>query len=359
MEIAKIALTLAVGACGGLLLGKRRVPGGYLVGSMILVATLSITTGLASMPSSLKLLTQIISGIFIGSKISRKDLPVLARLLGPALLASGTMIALCLLLGTILGKTTAMSPVTALMCCSPGGVVDITMICMDVGADVSVVSVLQAMRLFLVVGVFPTLMRKIFASRLGRKMFGRYPMTVEQLPAEQRTSAEERTVTLWPKPLRIAVTFLVAAAAGYLGKLSGMPAGALLFSMVGSAAFNIVTGQHTMPKPVKQGAQILAGALIGVTMTLESVIGLKEILVPLVVIMLCYFLFNLLITFILLQFKQFDAVTAFFSCTPGGAADICLIVEDMGGDAAKISVMQTVRACVVIGFYSLLLTWIA
>lgn len=81
--------------------------------------------------------------------------------------------------------------------------------------------------------------------------------------------------------------------------------------------------------------------------------------IPLAVIMLCYFVFNLLIAFLLLHFRQFDAVTAFFSCTPGGAADICLIVEDMGGDAAKISVMQTVRACVVIGFYSLLLTWIA
>ena len=139
MEAGKIALTLAVGACGGMLLGKRHVPGGYLVGSMIFVAALSIATGLASIPSSLKLLTQIISGIFIGSKISRKDLPVLARLLLPALLAAGTMIALCLALGTILGKTTAMSTVTALMCCSPGGVVDITMMCMDVGADISVV----------------------------------------------------------------------------------------------------------------------------------------------------------------------------------------------------------------------------
>ena len=359
MEAGKIALTLAVGACGGMLLGKRHVPGGYLVGSMIFVAALSIATGLASIPSSLKLLTQIISGIFIGSKISRKDLPVLARLLLPALLAAGTMIALCLALGTILGKTTAMSTVTALMCCSPGGVVDITMMCMDVGADISVVSVLQAMRLFLVVGVFPTLMRRLFASGLGRKMFRKYPMTVEQLPPEQRTSPTVRSVALWPKPVRIAATFAVSAAAGYLGKLSGMPAGALLFSMIGSAGFNIASGQHTMPKPVKQGAQILAGALIGVTMTLEAVVGLKSILVPLVVIMLCYFVFNLFIAFLLLHFRQFDAVTAFFSCTPGGAADICLIVEDMGGDAAKISVMQTVRACVVIGFYSLLLTWIA
>ena len=60
MEAGKIALTLAVGACGGMLLGKRHVPGGYLVGSMIFVAALSIATGLASIPSSLKLLTQII-----------------------------------------------------------------------------------------------------------------------------------------------------------------------------------------------------------------------------------------------------------------------------------------------------------
>ena len=60
MEAGKIALTLAVGACGGMLLGKRHVPGGYLVGSMIFVAALSIATGLASVPSSLKLLTQII-----------------------------------------------------------------------------------------------------------------------------------------------------------------------------------------------------------------------------------------------------------------------------------------------------------
>ena len=162
-------------------------------------------------------------------------------------------------------------------------------------------------------------------------------MTVEQLPPEQRTSPSVRSVVLWPKPVRIAATFAVSAAAGYLGKLSGMPAGALLFSMIGSAGFNITSGQHTMPKPVKQAAQILAGALIGVTMTLEAVIGLKSILVPLAVIMLRYFVFNLLIAFLLLHFRQFDAVTAFFSCMPGGAADICLIVEDMGGDAAKMT----------------------
>lgn len=71
------------------------------------------------------------------------------------------------------------------------------------------------------------------------------------------------------------------------------------------------------------------------------------------IIMVGYFVFNWLVTLILLRFKDFDVVTAFFSCTPGGAADICLIVEDMGGDAAKISVMQTVRACTVISFYTL------
>lgn len=266
MEFVKIILTLAIGGLGGIILGKKKVPGGFLVGSLLFVTIWTLVSGMGYIPKSLKLLTQIVSGMFIGSKISRKDLPVLVKMIVPALIASGSMILLCLALGYLLGFMPGMSSLTAMLCCSPGGVVDITMLSMDVGADTSVVSVIQAFRLALVVGVFPSLMRKIIASQKGQQALSRYRLTCD----EERTEVEKNTVTRkqLSKPVRIALTFLSASVIGYLGSKTGIPAGALLFSMIGSAAFNIITGQFCMPKQVKQATQVLAGALTGVTMTL-------------------------------------------------------------------------------------------
>ena len=124
-----------------------------------------------------------------------------------------------------------------------------------------------------------------------------------------------------------------------------------------TTVFNMLTSLAQMPMPVKQGAQILAGTLIGINVTMGALIQLKSLLLPAVMMLVLYFLINLLLASLLHFLWHFDIMTAFFSCTPGGASDICLMVEDFGGDTTRISIMQTTRVMIVVGLYPIFMQY--
>lgn len=75
--------TLAV-ACAGAWIGKQvKIPAGAMLGAMAGVAVFHIFTGWGRFPSELKTVVQILSGALIGSKVSRKDVAALKKILLP------------------------------------------------------------------------------------------------------------------------------------------------------------------------------------------------------------------------------------------------------------------------------------
>jgi hypothetical protein len=323
--------------------------GGIILAAMLPVAVLNLMTDLVWLPSFAKTVIQILSGIFIGIQISRKDVKRIGKLALPMILLVTSMIALCVGMGFLVQGISRFNLATSLLSSAPGGVIDMTLIGQDVGADISVVSIIQLFRYSAVVSFFPTVLGGIIRLVLRKKTIqpGRNPELSE--PCEKTDP-----LPLRQKLFRIGLTFAVAAAAGALGFLTRIPAGALLFSMAGCAALNLLTGMGQMPKDVKFATQAAAGALIGTSITLAAVINLRYVILPAAVILVGFFVINLLVAMVLHRFGGLDLMTAVFSSLPGGAQEICLVADDYGAKLSQVSILQIARSMTVIASYAFL-----
>lgn len=346
--------TVLAAVAGGLLLKLFKVPAGAMIGAMAAVALLSIFTGEAFFPSEIKMVVQMIAGAFIGVGIQKKDVLALKRSIVPAVILVAAIILLTLTMGFLLCLFTGYDLATALFCCAPGGVVDMALISYDMGADSSVVSVFQLIRLISVISLFPHLVTRVvrlFGKRRGREREDGTAAEQNAAPAED--PAPSGKCRGWKE---ILITIAVGGASGTVGYLLGLPAGTLVFSMAGVAAQNILFGNAYLPRPVKTGAQICSGALIGEGITLAAVIGLKDAVVPALLFLLGHFLISASLSFGLYRFTNLNLPTAFFSCAPGGLSEFSLIAGDFGADMSKVTTFQLLRVVCVIGFYPVLIS---
>jgi membrane AbrB-like protein len=368
-----IIVTLLIGILGGQIAGKLKMPACMMIGSMLAVAMFNILFNKAVMPSNAKVLTQIITGIFIGVKIRKKDIRMLKSILIPAGVSVLLMIFFCIGLGLTLQRISNLDPITALLGCAPGGIVDITMLGMDLNADIPAISVLHTIRLVTVISVFPAIFHAIIRKydKVHSEIGDGKNINIDETICENKynfnkaiqegnKSVLERLSAGINKEenLKIVMTAVVAIVFGLLGKLSGLPAGTLIFTMVSISVLNIITDKGYMPIPIKRAAQLIAGTLIGSNVSMSAVIELKALIIPVIIMLISYFIINIIIAVILCRLWHFDLQTAFFACTPGGASDISLMAEEFGGDTVKISLLQTLRSLSVISFYSFFIKFV-
>lgn len=329
-----VLLTLLVGIGGAWIAKKMNLPSAYMLGAMFAVAAFSIMTGWASYPTFMKNFTQAVSGTFIGAGIRKKDIQLLRGMVMPAVLNVVSLLLFSLSMAVILAKVSGISFATAAFATAPGGLVDMAIISLDMGADTAIVSVMQTIRLFSIIGLFPSLFSFVLSKQPDPEL------TAQEAPAV----AEVKKGNFW-------VTGLVGVAGGMVGYLLGMPAGPLICSMFFVGVQNIMTKSAVMPVQVKQIAQISAGTLIGSTIHAEAIVALRHAVLPTILMIVGYIVFVLVLGRLFHRTGQLSLSTALFACAPGGASDLSLLAIDYGANAAVVSLMQTIRMITVIALY--------
>ena len=320
MELIRIFATLAI-AVAGFLIGRRvGIPVPAMIGSMLAVALVSAFTGFALMPTPIKMISQGISGAFIGMSITRRDVRNLPHMIKPLSLLLMMLTANTIVLGIIFHMFFGWDLMTGLLSCVAGGVADISLIAMDMDADASTVAIMQTVRLASVLAIFPSWIA-FMTKDMGEVEHEPLDMTIEP-----SNTVLDRIICT---PRR---------------KLSGVPAGALLFSLVAIGALNIFTDACSMPMTIKRTAQVLAGSLVGSTVTPETIAHLGSIVGPLIIMMIMYMLVNFVFSFIVSKTGMLDMRSALFASSPGGASDMALIAADLGADLTKIASLQIPRA---------------
>ena len=160
MNLLLLVLLHVVGALGGLLLRKLRLPAGALVGAMLGVMIFNSFTTLApSYPHELRILVQIVSGLVIGTRFSRSDVQSLRTMALPVIVLVTVLLATNLVFAFLMEHFTSLSFMTSFFACAPGGVSDLALVATDFGAVMEHVALLQLFRLSLVIIVFPPMIR--------------------------------------------------------------------------------------------------------------------------------------------------------------------------------------------------------
>ena len=355
MVIVQTLVTFAIAGAGAFVGVRLKIPAGGMVGAMLAVMVFSIASDQAYFPADVKTVVQMISGLFIGCKITRKEVLELKKAFRPAVVNTLLLLPACMGIGLVLYFVTDYSIATCALSTAPGGIVDMSVISFDMDADPTVVSVLQLVRVLSILCLFPTLFRVII-QKVQKKAppadDAAPPETADAPPAPEQAAPTHRT-------RNILLTFLVAGVSGFAGYALGIPAGTLVFSMTGVTLLNVLTGAAYMPNRVKLFAQVCAGSLIGSGVTRASVMGLRSVLVPALAMVVVLVAISLALAFILYRTSDLDFATALFSCAPGGAGDLALIAEEFGANTPKISVVQYMRLISVIALYPPIIQWMA
>lgn len=343
----RLLLTISVGAVGSFVLYKLRLPAGALIGAAIAVSLLNIFAGAGWFPPEAKVGVQAIAGAFVGQRIGRDDITELKSLVKPALIIFLGICILSLCSGFfIYGTSDNIDITTALLSSTPGGVTDIVLIATDVGADPAQSAALQLTRYMVAILILP---------QINTWLCRRF-CPASQLAEQPAASPRSRTVG---KKNAAVKTLLIAHAAGLIGKISHIPAGTIVFSMLAVAIYNIRIGSAYIPRPFKLVAQSMAGISIGTAVSMADILGLKELIVPAVIIILNCLLINYGLGFLMYRISGLDMATCLFASVPAGVSDMALISLEQGGDAPKVAILQMTRYICVMAFMPSLIKLIA
>ncbi len=346
-----LLITIVVSAISGYIGLKLKLPVGALLGAMFGVAFFNLFTGIVYMPSVAKIYVQMIAGTFLGLGVKKENLRDIKSLIRPTLIIVTALFIMNITMGFILPAISGMTLRTALLSSAPGGVMDTTMISEGLGADQSIVAIMQLTRLLTVVGFFPLYFRYM-QSRFDK-------VRTDSINAE--TNMPKVKASAKGRELDIIITLLIAFVGGTIGNWVKFPAGALAFAMFAVAAYNIKTGKAFLPMYFKRIAQVFAGAVLGVGIDMMVVLKLKTLVLPAVIMMAAYLLTCTIVTFLITSKKNcpIDFTTTMFASSPGGISDLALIAMDMGGDSPQIAILQLGRMIAVVSVFPILYNMLA
>ena len=327
-----IIITFAAAGFVGFLFYKLRIPGAMMIGAVCGTVLLSLTLRCAAMPYAAKFSAQVTAGAFIGCSVEKSDLLQLRNAYRPALVVLGSFLLLNFSVGLLLWRITDIDLLTALLCAVPGGMSDLTLTAADMGADISHVVVLQFVRLCAGIGLFPS-----WIVWLDRKFVRK-----ERAQSETAFSMKERKKSDSP-PAGVLCILLSAGVCGFLGRCLRLPAGALIFSMMGSLFLKMTVLPVSLPRWIKRLAQILSGAYIGCSVSYDSLMKIHTLLIPAMIIVFAYMLNALLVGNLLFRRFCIPFREAMLMATPAGASDMALISADIGVQSPILIVVQILR----------------
>ena len=353
MEWTWMLVTIAAAVAGGLIFMRLKITGGALLGSILFVAVLNILTEQAFFPPQFMVMAKITTGAYIGASIRKKDVHELRFIVLPTIFMLVTMTAYNIITGFGMQFIGNIKLSTALFATAPGGIMEMTLIGSEMGAEGSIVAAVQICRLVTIVMFSPLLLRLILKKRENRQTTQGH--NAKAVADNKRNDSGTDGLNKKKKVLNLTLTLCVAGIAGYIGDLSGIPAGAISFSMIAAATLNVTTGRGFMPLPLRRVLQMLSGALVGARITMGDIRVVTQVALPVLVVMVGYMGLNVLMGVIISRKGRVSLTTALFGTAAGGMAEMTLIASDLGGDTAKVATMQFARNVCVVSVYPIII----
>lgn len=340
--MSSIIYTFCAGILGYLVAKKIKFPVPAMLGSMLAVGVYNIFTDSAEFPTQMKIISQMVTGTFIGGQISPKDIKGIPRLAKPIVLLLLLLTINTFILGLFFTHFFDFDLVTALLASVSGGLTDMSLISIDMGGNPSSVAVMQLARMLFVMLFFPSWIA--FLTKSTEPNIER--IAHEQEEIADKLSLKEKIYIMCFKENALfyaVITLVVSALVGSLGFIFSFPASILVFSMIGSATLHCINERFRIIPPFRIVAQLFAGTLIGCNISMATVIDMKNMIIPIIILCSSYVAINYIFSKIISRCQYLDMKTALFSSSPAGASDMALIAADLGADLTKIAVIQVVR----------------
>lgn len=347
-QITYVLITLLVATLGGFVFLKLKIPAGPLLGAMFFVMIFSVFWGECFIPNFMVIASRIIAGTLIGCRILRSSLSSLKRIFAPVLFFTFFILALSMIAGFVIYNISGIQKATAFFGSAPGGLTDMTLISAEFGSDMSTVALLQTIRIITCITLIPFIVKKN-----GRRKSEDKNFSCEKTVYPDIKSCEDKSYN--NKTVRFFSTILIGSVGGLLGHISSIPAGALTGAVVFVAVFNIFFFRLYIPVKISSGIQMLIGGVIGAGMTMDDVLGLKNIIIPALMVVVSLLTIGIFLGFLLNKIWKIDINTALLATSPGGITGMSLIASDLGADVSIVTSLHFVRVIAIIIIYPIVM----
>ncbi|MBB6445265.1 AbrB family transcriptional regulator [Bacillus benzoevorans] len=339
-------LFIMISSIGGFLLSLTGIGIAWMLGTIILAAILNFrqpkflksADAAKGLPPYWLRIGQAVLAIEMGQKLNSSVFATFSEHFLTVSFMLLISIALSLGSGYILWKFTKTDLLTSLFATAPGGVATMPGIAEEVGANTAVVSIIQTLRIFVVVLTIPLIASSWLTAPEGQILVS--------------TSGAEANITEFGLASLIG-TFLLGAAAygGYhAGKLLRLPAPWLVGGMLGVAAlqsiYSFFTGHGIVawwPDPIIIFSQIIIAASIGSRFQTHMFTGIgKTVLVSLLsTIGLVAAMFGC--AFAVSKITGISFITSVLAFAPGGVAEMAATAVVLHADATFVVAVQVLR----------------
>lgn len=333
-------LVLGVTVALSLALTLLHVPSAVLFGALLGGMAHALTSPrVLALPAWVFRGGQGLIGITIGSLVSLSDLGAMGPALLPILAVTVGTIAISLLAGRVLAVRSDVSRVTGAFAMIAGGASGVVAVARDLGADDRVVTVVQYLRVFVVLVTIPLVTGVVFHPDHG---LGRFDAGGASLPADLGYTA-------------------VALAGGLLlARLVPVSTATLLGPLVVAVALSATGwwGEPVVPTALQWLAYAVIGVQVGLRFTRASLASIARMLPVVLLIIVAMVAATALMGALLAWLTPVDGLTAYLATTPGGLFAVLAIAADSGSDVTYVMAVQLFRLVVILAFTPLLARWL-
>ncbi|WMT30851.1 AbrB family transcriptional regulator [Bacillus aerius] len=342
---------IAVSGLGGFLLSLTGMSIGWMIGTLMTAACIALRRpdlfqrkgkNTLRIHSRWLLLGQFILGIELGQKMNMKVLHIFAENWLPVSFMLVFSILLAMLSGFVLWKLSKTDMLTSFVGTAPGGLSAMPGIAQEVGANTAVVSLVQTIRVLMVVLTIPF------------TVFYLNTKSQSDMVIAQGSAFSSGVFTI----SNISWTVALILGAWLMSRLAvrlHFPAPWLIGSMLGVAAFQVGAGALTghdlipyWPAQANIASQVFLGATIGSKMNKQMFVGLKNTLIVAVVSSAGLIVATVLSSIAIAEITGISVITAILAFSPGGIAEMATTAVTLHEDSTFVVAVQVVRIILVI-----------
>jgi membrane AbrB-like protein len=161
-SIVSIAIYLCVGALGGFVVSRFKIPAGAMIGAMLAVVLFKLILQRNwPVPRNFGLVVQVIVGVMVGVSFHPDMLKNLGKILIPVTSSTFILVGIGFLLALIYAKTGLLDLKTAYLGTSPGAMAALVFMALETQSNATVVATFHFFRIFFIVLTAPLLFKFI------------------------------------------------------------------------------------------------------------------------------------------------------------------------------------------------------
>lgn len=309
---------------------------GGLLGGLVLALATKRTV---AVPGWSFTVGQAIIGVTVGASVDFETLAELGTDWPAVIAVSVLTLLLSVLAGQLLRLHRGVTPVTASFASVAGGASGMSAVARDLGADDRVVTVIQYLRVLVILLAMPAAVAIVFDADTG---------TTAGVAATA-TSSAGIVYALLAVPLGIAV-----------GRLLRLPSPAVLGSLLAAVALGAAPAFKDVDVPVwvQAAGFLLIGLQVGLRFTLDSLKAIGRML-PTAMLVIAIIVGTCAAFGVLLaELTGVSELDAYLATTPGGLYAVLATAADTGGNVTFVTAVQLIRLLLVLLAAPLLGQWL-